>query len=723
MKVEQMDEGYKGKKPNPNSYGYWQKEISAANKRLRNFRKQGDKINKAYVGKHGGNQAMPEKDLTRLNLFHSNVETLLSIMYGNLPQVDVSRRWADSNDDVARVCAEMLERLLNLDTVANAEDIETVMKATLYDRLTSGLGTARVRYSEKELPNGRMVQSAPVDYVHWGDIIWSWARTWSEVTFIGFKNYVTYEDACERWSEDVAKDLEYKNQTPQAEDKSSTEDSDENSNHQAAEIYEIWCKKTRKVYYVCLGYDKIIETKPDPLGLNNFYPIPPFLAANVTTSLYVPTADYKLAEDLYNEIDLLSARIAKITEAVRVAGVYDNGSPEIAQMLNQGIDNKLIPVDKWAMLSEKGGLAGVIDWFPVEEVVRTLEMLRIMRQEAIGLLQQVTGMADPMRGELSNQYEGVGQTSMKTKFGSTRVQALQEDFAKFVSNIMQLKAEVVSKFYEPSTIIQQSNMGNTFDAENVDLVNNAVALLKSDAQNPRVVVRSESIAMVDYAQMKQERTEFLNAIGAFLNSASPLMQEDPAATPTMLKLLQWGMSGFKGASEIEGVLDKAIEDAAQKAKQSQEQPEQPDPAIIEKQMEMQLEGLQHTNAMELKQLDMQADAQQSAQEHQQKMAELMAQSTSKQGEIQSKFQADLVIEQIQSQNNIKQTQVTGQVEVMKDEASAAFEIEKEQIKAEQEINKIAKDTNAKISQEVVKGEIQARSQQQQQQASENNDDG
>src|SRR5512133_84925 len=45
-----------------------------------------------------------------LNLFTNNVQTLRAMLYGKVPNVDVSRRFGDAKDDPARVSAEILER-------------------------------------------------------------------------------------------------------------------------------------------------------------------------------------------------------------------------------------------------------------------------------------------------------------------------------------------------------------------------------------------------------------------------------------------------------------------------------------------------------------------------------------------------------------------------------------------------------------------------------------
>jgi len=251
----------------------------------------------------------------------------------------------------------------------------------------------------------------------------------------------------------------------------------EQSIWQKAEIWEIWDKTKRKVSFVSLGFENVLEEKDDPLELSCFYPSPPFFIANPTTSLYVPTPDFHLASNLYTMIDELQTRIEIITTAVKVVGVYDsNCSESIGRMFKEGTDNQLIPVDSWAIFAEKGGLQGSIQWVPLADIVAGLDKLREMRTETINLLYQVTGLSDVLRGGGEGQYEGTGQAALKAKFASIRVQALQEEFATFASNLMSIKAEVVCKHFSAQTIATLANIENTFDR---DLAPAAIDLLKN----------------------------------------------------------------------------------------------------------------------------------------------------------------------------------------------------------------------------------------------------
>lgn len=692
-------------------FSYWSEEVSASLKARKDWHKSGDAIVKRYIDGRAGQQREPATGhkLFRLNLFHSNVATLTAMLYGNLPKVDVSRRYADSNDDIARVAAEMMERLLNNDIADNGEEYNSVLRSTLQDRLLPGLGCARIRYEvetqETEVEvDGEMVmqeqllhEDAPIDYFFWRDVLWSWGRSFAELNWIAYRSFLTKDEVEDRFGEGSATDMEFKKQLV-TDDESTTEDPDDGSIWQKTEIWEVWDKVSGKVIFINLsGPQEIIEASDDPLKLKGFFPSPPFFMANTTTSLYAPTADFHLSQDLYNEIDTLQTRIAIITEAIKVVGVYDKSADGIQRMFKEGVENELIPVDNWALFAEKGGIAGQIDWVPIAEIAAVLDHLRNLRDETIALLYQITGMSDVLRGGSGGQYEGVGQAELKAKFGSVRVQALQDEFARFASDMMQLKAEVIARHFSPQTIVQRANMGASLDA---DKIPPAVELIKDpDKARLRVAIRPESVAMVDYAQLKSERTEYINALAVFLQSASPIMQQEPASKPFLLQLLQWGLAGFKGASEIEGVIDKAIEAAQEAEKERQENP-QPDPAQAMEQAKAKIELQKITAKAEadtqVRQHDLQADIQTEQARHQAKLAEIDAEMRAAIAETQAKMQADILVEQAQSQANVIQAQQTAGAEIQKNAIATELEIGKEAAKTALKIKEIVVTTSAKI---------------------------
>ena len=661
-KLSEYDERPDSKTPE-GWHRFWTKEKEASDKRLRKWTKQGNSIVRRFLDERGSGasdfSASGGMQPSGLNLFHTNVSTLQSMLYGSTPKIDVSREHQDPDDDVARVASLLFQRMLEADVASSGDDLATALKACLQDRLLPGMGIARVRYdydsemqkvmspetmevTEAEMLTG---EYAPTDYIHWQDFVWGWGRTWTEVPWVGFRSWMTKSECKARFSEKIATNLEYVNQLPTgSQNKEDTYDTDQKNNVQKAEIWEFWNKEDKKVYWFSPGAGIILDIQDDPLFLDNFWPCPMPMMANLTSTLFVPRADYIIAQDIYNEIDELQSRISTITRAVKVVGVYDkNAGDSAGRMLKEGMENDLIPVDNWAMFSEKGGLQGVIQWFPVQEVVGTLQTLIQIRDQTIELLYQVTGMSDILRGANTDQYTSDGTNQLKAKFGSIRVQSLQDDFARFASDLDGLKAEVISKHFNPESIMVQSS-AQFMPIADQDKVEPAVQLMKSPQIKWRVNIRPESIAMVDYAQLKAERTEYLMAMAQFIQSSSGAVQAVPGSLPILLEMMKWGMAGFKGANYLEGTFDQAIE-MAQKAPPPGQGDE--DKKAQEEQAKMQAE-MQRIQAksqadMQVIQAKLQGEMQKQQADHQHKMELQMQKSQGDQQKIMADLQSDLKI--------------------------------------------------------------------------------
>ena len=660
--VVDLDEYKTPKKRTPQQWAsYWQKEMAAAEKRTRKFVKEGNRINHRYLDDNreqtDSQNATSTLSQFRLNLFYTNVSTMQAMLFGTTPKTVVSREHADPDDDIARVAAMLLKRLLDADNYDMDSDFATVLKAALQDRLLPGLGMARVRYEatmkkEPQLdPATGQTEEVQVtddefcniDYVHWQDIRWGWGRTWIELPWLAYRSFLTKDEARKRFGEKIAESLTYKLQTPDGEDKSASDDKDLIDNVQKAEIWEIWHKTDKTVFWWSDGVDKVLDMKPDPLKLSTFWPSPKPLTANVTTSLFMPKGDFTMAKDLYNEIDELQSRIALITEALRVVGVYDkNAGAAVGRMLKEAGTNDLIPVDNWAMFAEKGGLKGTIEWFPLQEIAATLQALQAIRGDTIQLLYEITGMSDILRGANTDQYAAEGTQQLKAKFGSIRVQAIQEEFARFASSLESLKAEVISKHYSPRTIIVQSNAAY-IPSDDVERIPEAVDLIQSPDVRWRVKIAPESVAMVDYAAIKAERSEFLTAMATYIQSAQAMAKSVPGSLPVMLEMMKWSMAGFKGSDYMEGIMDKAIDQALKMPP-----PKDPNDGKAAEQQaasQAELQKIQAKGAADLQlvQAKGQQELQKIQQDFQANMQEMQAKSQADQQKIMADLQADLKV--------------------------------------------------------------------------------
>ena len=636
----------------------WKAEMAYSNAKINPWIKKGEEVRKAYLDQ----RLSEDVPATRLNLFHSNVLTLKSMMYGRVPKVDVDRRYLDPDDDAARVACEIAERVLNVDIEEAAEDFSNVMRNCLENRLLPGFGMCRLKYDFEEqeeqkpaLLDDMGTELAPayietsikdewVDtlYVNWKDNRWSPCRTFTELRWWAFREYLDKDEVIDRFGEEIAKEMNYSAKSPI--------ETETGSHKQEVwskcEIWEIWDKRTKKVFWWTPEYPKILDAKDDPLNLVGFWPFPPPLVANLTTDEFMPVPDYVIAQDLYREIDKLQERIKNLTEAVKVVGAYDKtAGSSLGQMLKPGTENQMIPVDNWAMFSEKGGVKGVMDFLPLEEVITTLEKLTDVQEAKIEQLYQITGMSDLMRG--ANTGDSATADAIKAKFGSIRLQALQDEFSRFASDTQRIKLEIIAKVYSPQTLLTASNIQSApgmQDPANQGLIQAAIELLKSPAHAKwKIQIRPESMAMVDYTQIRQERTEYINALGLFMQSAAPISEKFPQAAPVMLELLKWGMAGFKGSNQIEGILDEAINMIKQSQQQAAQTPPPPDPETIKAQ----------------------AKAQSDAQNHQQELEKIQMQHQSSMTQLSAKFQADQQKQQEQTQAKLSEMQANFAMELEK----------------------------------------------------------
>ena len=561
----------------------WQTEIEAASKELGNFHKDANRITQRYLDKRDAYG----RDESKVNLFWSTMQVLLSMLYARPPKADVSRSWQDYDDDVARVAGTIMQRMLNRSFDDNVSPWDANVRQGIEDWLVVGLGQVWLRYEVEteeyevppvfdefgqELSPAQMAEritneDAPCDYVYWEDFFWSPARTWHEVRWVARRVYMTKDQLEARFGEEIARIVPLSGNTKPKDINDQTTKFDPWSK---AEVFEIWCKEKRKVYWYARGCDVILDVKDDPLHLDNFFPCPKPVVANVTSSNFQPRADYIFAQDQFQELDEINTRITWLTRAAKVVGVYDKSAEGIQRLFNQGTENQLIPVDNWAMFAERGGVKGQVDFIPIQDVVNAIDHLRQYRQDKVMQIYEVLGISDIMRGS-SKASETAAAQQIKAQFGSTRIQLKQFYIAEWITGALRIKAEIICKHFQPETIIKRSNIERTPDAQ---YAMQAIQLLKDEEMAEyRINIEADSMAALDWAAERDAAVQFMQGLGAFISQVAPMAQQVPGAAPVLLSLLQWSVSKFRVSTQIEAVLDQAIGGL----KQTMGQPKPPDP--------------------------------------------------------------------------------------------------------------------------------------------------
>jgi hypothetical protein len=561
----------------------WSTELEASKKELQKFHDDADKITHRFLDKRDE----WGKEESRVNLFWSTTKVLMSLLYARPPRASVARSFLDADDDQARVAGQIMQRLLNRSFDDNVSHWDAAVRQGIEDWLVVGMGQIWLRYEVEtalevipaeldpitgdelvpEQTYERIVnEEAPVDYIYWKDFFWSPARTWNEVRWVARRVFMTRDQLIKRFGEEIGKTVPL-----QTSSKSTNDQAPKFDPWAKAEVFEIWEKETKRVYWMAKGSEVILDYKDDPLGLDEFFPCPKPLAANVTSSNFIPRADYIFAQDQFNELDEINTRITWLTRAAKVAGVYDKAAGDsVGRMFSQAAENQLIPVDNWAMFAEAGGVKGKVDFAPIEQVVNCIERLRQYRQDKTVQIYEVLGISDVMRGSTRASETATAQ-QIKAQFGSTRIQLMQFFIAEWITQALRIKAEIISKHFQPDTIATRSNIMRTPDAQ---YAQPAIQLIKDEQlAEYRISVEADSMAAMDWAAERDAAVQFMQGLGAFISQVAPMAQSVPGAAPYLLRLLQWSVSKFRVSGEIESVLDQAIAGMQQQGVQ----PPQPSP--------------------------------------------------------------------------------------------------------------------------------------------------
>lgn len=475
-------------------FAFWMGQEAIADREERTWIKKSRKIVKRYRDDRGDNPGDGAGATHRYNILWSNVQTLRPTLYARTPKPDVERRFKDQ-DDVGRLASTLLERSLSYAT--DCMDFDTVMSSCVEDKLLPGRGVCRVIYvptygepigaqednadfeqedvgaaivdtagDTKDARQGQanipqqpevdplrevVYEEALLKYVFWEDYREGPARKWIEVPWVRYRAYMTQDELKTRFGGAKAKKvtLDY---TPKGTPEDRKDESPPDMFKKAI-VHEYWDKTKKQVVWLAPGTpDLILDTKDDPLGLRDFFPNPDPLLATTTNDRRIPVPDYVEYQDQAIELDLLTARIDRLTRALKVSGIYPGENKQVLQQLvDAGTENLLIPVEDWAKWSDGGGLKEFIQWMPIEQVAQTLIQLYEARDKTKADLYEITGIGDIMRGNTS-PIETLGAQQLKANFVTRRVMPQQREVARFARDCFRLLANIISEHFSPKTI-------------------------------------------------------------------------------------------------------------------------------------------------------------------------------------------------------------------------------------------------------------------------------
>jgi hypothetical protein len=570
---------------------YWMRQINRYEKKFESWKTRVSKIVRLYKrqSEHEGDRAS-----RRYAMLWANTEILKPAVYGQPPTPVVVRRFKQK-DPMARFASEVLERAL----IGEAEraKLDWALRRVRDDMLLGGRGQLWVRADED--PSQGI--ATHFDYVHWRDFYHDPQRTWAEVQWVARRVYMTKRELADRFFEG--------DMTLAAKvglDNSAGRDGDEyepsGAKGQAkASVYEIWDRKSQQVIFIAKAATLPLEVAPPYLTLDDFWPCPMPVYATMTSDDLVPTPDYVYYQDQAEEIDQLTARIAKVSDSLKMVGFYNAGAGDISsaveRVLQPGVENVMVPVESWAAFGE-GGSSGGIAWLPIDQVSACLREMIALRQRLIEDVFQTSGIADIMRGDTSPE-ETLGAQQIKSQWGSIRMKDKQRAMATFAASCFKIAAEIIAETFPPDQIVAMANIEPDEDPQKVM---QAIGLLRDQRlRGFKIDVETDSTIYPDEQAEKAARNEFLTAVGQFMQSVVPIAQGMPALVPLLGEMLTFTVRGYRAGREMEEQIEMAV---GQLQQQLQEQAQQPDPEMMKAEQELKFKQAEHDMDLQFKQEEM-----------------------------------------------------------------------------------------------------------------------
>lgn len=668
----------------------WLNLIEDAEKALKDWQDKSDNIDKRFA------------DLARLanvtrdrefQLFWANIQVLGPSVYSRPPVPVVVPRFRDRRA-VPRTASELLERCA---TVAFEKDgIDATMRLIRDDMIRLARGCAWVRYEDKE-KHGKKIEKVCIEHVDRRDWLCSPARKWQEVDWVARRAWMSPDEMEKRFEGEAWKNAAFENIDRDRQDRGNRDPI------KKAGVWEIWSKSEDCVVWVTPGVEEVLERGEPHLDLEGFFPCPRPAYSTVQPDSLVPVPDYVYYKDQIEEINELTARIADLSDAVRLKGFYQSGG-EIGAAVETAMkqtDNKaiLIPVSNWAAFGSNNG--DPIIWLPLEMIANTITGLVELRRQLIDDVYQITGLSDIMRGQ-SDASETLGAQELKSQYGSVRVRDRQFELIRLALDLTRISCEIMGENFDQKTLVDMSQMELPTDADikkqirdleeqgrqivaqaaktareaMADPQNQAKAqqdpegaqkaahqlqqqaqeqvqqiqqqiqkvgetvtidqvmkLLKEQRLRPFALdIETDSTIAPDENAQKQRATEFVTAVGGFLNQAITAVQTVPQVAPLMADTLKYVASQFRAGR----VLDQSIDEFADTMKQMAAAPK-PNPEADAAQAQTQIEQQRLQMDTQKAQADMQAkqaDAQ-LKQQQAQADAQLKAQTAQQDAQIKA----------------------------------------------------------------------------------------
>lgn len=616
-----------------------------------------------------------------LQIFWATLQVIMPSIYSREPVPVVAPRFKDRRP-LYQVSAEFLERASV--TSINTSCMNDVMKGVRDDLCLGGRGVIWVCYDTKTKKKASYGEKTYPEWLDRTDFLNEPARKWAEVGWVAKRAWMTFDAMKERFKDkwDQLDGLVFKVMSDLREEGGATAEP-------KCPVWEIWSKTHNKTVWVTEGVEITLEEGEPYLDLEGFFPCPKPAFDTLQPRTVIPVPMFLQIKGQVEEINEITDRIHKLSEALKVKAFYEAGS-EVGDAIEAGLatlsNHKLmIPIANMKALLTQGGTGNAILYWPVDVVAEVVNGLVLLRNEIINNIYQIIGISDIMRGSTEKDETATAQ-QIKAEFGSVRVRDKQAELVRIARDTVAIMAEIMAEHFSQETLLAMTQMEIPTDAEikaqvkpleqqardipkqaeaqAKQLMQQARQQAQQAANNPEMMqqaqanpqqaqqmlqqamaqveeqvqqiaqqaqdavadimeqiaklqakptiekvmkflrdnkmrcfvldIETDSTVAADEQMEKQQRTEFVTALGGMVNQFGAVIQTMPQLTPLFGGLLKFALAPYRVGRELDGLIDEAIDALTE---QGQQPPENPD-AIKAK-----AEAEKMTGEMELKAKD------------------------------------------------------------------------------------------------------------------------
>jgi hypothetical protein len=369
-----------------------------------------------------------------------------------------------------------------------------------------------------------------------------------------------------------------------------TEDEGEEDADTDRDVWEIWCRTSKTVYFITDDGAKVLKIAEDPLGLTGFFPQAAPVQPIGGTGRTMPVCPYEVYRALADELDDHTKRIRKITEGLKVVGFIVGGAEDLAS-IEDADDNTMIPLRDMEGTAAIGGLKNAIVWWPIEQAITVLRELYAAREQVKQAIYEITGISDIIRGQGAASETATAQ-NIKTQWGSLRIKKMQRLIERQVRDIFVITAEIIALHFSPETL--QKMAGFQIPPE-------AAQLLERPLDHYRIDVESDSTVRADATTQRQEMGEFLNASAQFFSTMAPIAQSAPASAGPMIEIYASFARKYNLGKSAEDAIEEMVKAAREMAKNPPPNPEQ---EAKKAEMQMAQQQAQHDMQLGMKKMEL-----------------------------------------------------------------------------------------------------------------------